>query len=69
MMRVGNSLLAVLLALVMAGCSVEIQETASSEAVYLDNIPAFSGEPYVVIHVHRGQPSGFRGIGVYRQFL
>ena len=49
MMRVGNSLLAVLLALVMAGCSVEIQGTASSEAVYLDNIPAFSGEPYVVI--------------------
>ena len=44
MMRVGSSLLAVLLALVMAGCSVEIQGTASSEAVYLDNIPAFSGE-------------------------
>ncbi|MCI9678385.1 MAG: DNA/RNA non-specific endonuclease [Oscillospiraceae bacterium] len=53
MMRVGNSLLAVLLALVMAGCSVEIQETASSEAVYLDNIPAFSGEPYVVIGDNR----------------
>ena len=53
MMRVGNSLLAVLLALVMAGCSVEIQGTASSEAVYLDNIPAFSGEPYVVIGDNR----------------
>lgn len=53
MMRVGSSLLAVLLALVMAGCSVEIQGTASSEAVYLDNIPAFSGEPYVVIGDNR----------------
>ncbi len=53
MMRVGSSLLAVLLALVMAGCSVEIQGTASSEAVCLDNIPAFSGEPYVVIGDNR----------------
>ena len=30
-----------------------IQETASSEAVYLDNIPAFSGEPYVAIGDNR----------------
>ena len=32
---------------------MEIQGTASSEAVYLDNIPAFSGEPYVVIGDNR----------------
>lgn len=53
MIRLGSGVLAVLLAVVMAGCSVEIQGIDSAEMVYLNDIPAFSGEPYVVIGDNR----------------